>query len=224
MKFSNPDLSEEKKQATDQAEMLAGKDSLKNETLNNTRLMTEEELRTTMRSLCENHANWTRNLIFCVIDDLPGKEEAFAQLLENQEKIGETIQSFYGTETAIRFTDLMGLHIFMAGHLLNTVKKEDAVQYEEINSDLENNADAIADLLCKTNPDLSSADMKLMLQINLELTIEEAKARMEKDYVADIKVYEKAHAEMNKFADMLSEGIIRQFPDRFVDEVMGMKK
>src|SRR5688572_26443352 len=51
-----------------------------------------EELRTNMRKLWEDHVTWTRNVIFCVIDDLPGAEQATARLLKNQDDIGNAIK------------------------------------------------------------------------------------------------------------------------------------
>jgi 5'(3')-deoxyribonucleotidase len=57
--------------------------------------------------------------------------------------------------------------------------------------------------------------MKKMMRKHLDLTLEEAVAHLNGDWNADIKAYDKVHEEILKMADMLSAGIIKQFPKKF---------
>ena len=41
------------------------------------------ELKTSMRKLWEEHVMWTRNVILCIVDDVPGTEQAVKRLLQN---------------------------------------------------------------------------------------------------------------------------------------------
>jgi len=54
-----------------------------------------------------------------------------------------------------------------------------------------------------------------MMHDHLKLTTDEAVARIQKDYDADIAAYDKVHDEILKMADMLSDGIVKQYPDKF---------
>jgi hypothetical protein len=40
-------------------------------------------------------------------------------------------------------------------------------------------------------------------------------SRLHKDWKADIAAYDKGHAHMMMFADTLTQGIAKQFPDKF---------
>src|SRR5256885_10710688 len=57
-----------------------------------------EKLRTAMRELWEDHVTWTRNVIFNIMDDLPGTDEAVKRLLKNQDDIGNAVKPYYGGE------------------------------------------------------------------------------------------------------------------------------
>jgi hypothetical protein len=49
----------------------------------------------------------------------------------------------------------------------------------------------------------------------LDITTAEVVARLHSDWAADIAAYEKVHEQILKMADMLSTGIINQYPNKF---------
>jgi flagellar biosynthesis regulator FlaF len=174
-----------------------------------------DELRTDMRRLWEDHVTWTRNVIFCIIDDLPGTEQAVNRLLKNQDDIGNAIKPVYGNDAGKRLTTLLRTHITQAADLLKAAKKNDKGEFDRINKLWFQNADEISSFLSEANPNWKLVDMKKMMHDHLTLTLEEAVARQKKDYAADVIAYDKVHDEILAMADMLSDGIIKQFPDKF---------
>lgn len=78
------------------------------------------------------------------------------------------------------------------------------------------NADQIAAFLSKANPkSWPEPEMRMMMHDHLTLTTEEATARLKGNYAADIAAYDKVHEQILKMADMLSMGVIGQFPQKF---------
>jgi predicted hydrolase (HD superfamily) len=78
------------------------------------------------------------------------------------------------------------------------------------------NAHDIAVFLNNANPDnWTLAAMDQMMKDHLDATTAEAVARHQEDWSGDVGAYDKVHAQALNMADMLSTGIIAQFPDKF---------
>lgn len=178
--------------------------------------ITSDELRTNLRKLWEDHTIYTRNVILNIIDDLPGTNEAVARLLQNQVDIGNAIKPIYGAEAGNKLTDLLKEHIVIAADLLKAAKANNDAEFKTVNAKWFRNADDIAAFLSTANPkNWSLEDMKKMMHDHLNLTTQEAVARIKMDYKADIETFDKVRAEILEMSDMLAAGIIKQFPEKF---------
>ena len=175
----------------------------------------KDELRTAMRQLWEDHVTWTRNVIFCVMDGLSGTDQAVARLLKNQDDIGNAVKPYYGDDAGKKLSDLLHVHITTAADLLKAAKTDNNAAFDDANKKWTSNADEISDFLSKANPNWKLDDIKMMMHDHLKLTTDEAVARKKKDYDGDVKAYDKVHEEILKMSDMLTDGIVKQFPDKF---------
>jgi len=136
--------------------------------------------------------------------------------LRNQTDIGNAIKSFYGNAAGDRLTSLLRGHILTAAELLAAAKAGDTAKVGEASKRWYANADEIAAFLSGANPkSWPLGEMKVMMKKHLDLTLEEASARLKGDWAADIAAYDKVHGQILHMADMLSAGIIRQFPAKF---------
>jgi hypothetical protein len=174
-----------------------------------------EQLRLAMHKLWEDHVTWTRNVILNIIDDLPGTDQAVNRLLQNQDDIGNAIKPIYGDAAGKELTRLLREHITTAADLLKAAKAGNNSAFDDTNKKWFVNADEISQFLSKANPNWKIDDMKKMMHDHLTLTTEEAVARLRKDYTADVKAYDKVHDEILSMADMLTDGIIKQFPAKY---------
>ena len=173
-------------------------------------------LRQDMRALWEDHVTWTRMVIVDFAAGLPSLPASEARLLRNQADIGDAIAPFYGRAAGKRLTGLLRGHILIAVDVLTAAKAGDAPGLAQAQARWTRNADQIADLLSRANPTAwPRAEMRRMMRGHLKLTTDEAVARLTGDFVADVRAYDKVQIQILDMADMLSAGIISQFPQRF---------
>ena len=171
-----------------------------------------------MRKLWEDHITWTRLVIVGVIGDLPAAdlEESVKRLLQNQVDIGNAIKPFYGAEAGDQFTELLTDHILIAAEILQAAEDVNTAALNDASARWYANADDIAKFLNAANPEnWPLEEMKAMMREHLDLTLREAVAYLQGDYAASVAFYDLVHNQALEMADMLSEGIIRQFPKKF---------
>ena len=172
-----------------------------------------------VRKLWEDHVTWTRVYIIAALANLPEADAAAQRLLQNQTDIGNAIKPFYGDEAGEQLTALLEDHILIAVDLLAAAKAGDAAKFEDANERWYKNADDIAAFLNSANPkQWRLREMRTMMRDHLGLTLEEATARLNEDWAGDVAAYDKVHDEILHMADMISDGIIRQFPESFAKQ------
>lgn len=169
-----------------------------------------------MRKLWEDHITWTRLYIVSAVGNLPDKDATAKRLLQNQTDIGDAVKGFYGDAAGAKLTALLKDHILIAADLIEAAKAGDTAKKDAAAKRWSENADQIAPFLSGANPQhWPAAEMKAMMHSHLDLTTAEVVAQFQKDWSGGIAAYDKVHEQILKMADMLSSGIIGQFPSKF---------
>ena len=188
------------------AEMKGGRDMINQESYS---------LRTALRRLWTDHVVWTRAYVVAAVADAPDAATAAERLLKNQEDIGSAVVPFYGQEAGDALTSLLKQHIMIAVDLIAAAKAGDTSKFEEQDALWTKNAEEIAELLSGANPNWVKDDVVDILGIHLKLTKDEAVARMEGKWEADVEAFDQILTEILTLSDVLADGIVKQFPDRF---------
>ena len=85
-------------------------------------------------------------------------------------------------------------------------------------ADLKANGDSIATLLASANPKgFSRETLRGAIQMHLTLLLKEATAQIKKDWAGSIAAFDESQRQAWQMADMLSDGIMKQFPSRFTN-------
>ena len=171
-----------------------------------------DELRAAMRKLWEDHITYTRNYIISALAGLPDSNAVATRLLANQDEIGDAIKPFYGEAAGETLATLLREHILIAAEVIAAAQSGDDAQYAAAQAEWSANGEAIAAFLSAANPNWSQTELEAMLQTHLDLTTAEVVARLNADWEADIRAYDAGHIHMLMFADVLTQGIARQFP------------
>ena len=173
-------------------------------------------LRAAMDKLWEDHITWTRMVIVDFAAGLPDLPTAEARLLRNQVDIGNAIKPYYGRAAGKKLTGLLRTHILEAVPVLQAAKAGDKTNLTAALNAWYANANQIAAFLSSANPhNWKLPMMRAMMKQHLALTTNEAVARLQGKWAADVAAYDQVHAEILHMSAMLSDGIIRQFAARF---------
>lgn len=180
-----------------------------------TQIQSATALRTQMIALWEQHVVWNRNVMICIVDELPGSEQAMVQLHQNKVEMGDAIKPFYGTEAGNRFIELLDEHIQLSVDVICLVKAGKNTELREANQQWYRNADEIVVFLAEANPYWGRADSKRIIKEQLIITTSQAVNRIQQNYHADLVAFDKANLDAGKMAAVFSDGIEWQFPGRF---------
>jgi hypothetical protein len=172
-------------------------------------------LRVAMRSLWAQHMEWTYATVVAFASDSPALEATMTRLLRNQAEIGDAVMPYYGTQAGAQLTDLLTTHIEEAVPVLTAAKSGDQAALTTAVEDWYANADEIGDFLASANPNWERADMRQMMKQHITQTIAYASDVIGGNYESGLDKYDEAEAHMTEMADMLTTGIIEQFPDKF---------
>ena len=176
----------------------------------------EFALRQGMRALWEDHVSWTRLAVISLTTESPDTNATVARLLRNQSDIGNAIKPYYGAKAGNQLTGLLREHILVAADLIAAAKAGDNAKLKKEQAAWQRNADTIAGFLNTANPEVwKLGEMKTMLRSHLALTTQEVVSRLQGKWNADVRAYDAIVKQALGMADMLSEGIIQQFPARF---------
>ncbi len=138
-----------------------------------------------------------------------------ARLLRNQQDIGNAIKPYYGEEAGNKLAGLLKEHILIVGKIVEAAKGGNQAEVDKYNAEWHKNADDMARFLSSANPNWSEQQLKDLLYVHLKFLADDLMARLKKDWDASIIALDQGMEHIIKLADALTEGIIKQFPEKF---------
>ena len=172
-------------------------------------------LKQDMRKLWTDHVVWTRAYVVSAVGDQHDATAAAERLMKNQEDIGQAVGKYYGAAAGQQLTTLLKEHITIAVDLVKAAKAGDKAAQGKADGRWQQNATQIAEFLSKANPNWPRATLVDMMKMHLSTTTAEVVARLTKDWAGDVRAYDALYDHILKMADALSDGIIKQFPEKF---------
>jgi hypothetical protein len=169
-----------------------------------------------MRALWQAHGTWTERAIVDFVGGLPDTNLVVARLLQNQVDIGNAVKPYYGRKAGNRLTALLKDHINDAVNVLAAAKSGNTVQLAQAKAAFYANGNQVAAFLHSANPaHWSLHAMRQMMRIHLDQVIALAVDQLNGRYQSAIQEYNVYIGHILDMAEMLSNGIVQQFPARF---------
>ena len=173
------------------------------------------QLKGDMQKAWIDHTIWTRSYIVSALSNRQDQKAVLDRLLRNQQEIGNVIKPYYGEAAGNKLADLLREHILIAGKIVAAAKAGNQADVKKLEADWHRNADDIAKFLSAANPNWQFKAMQDMLYTHLQLITEVVLDCIKGDWKADIAATDKNEIHMIHFADILTEGIVKQSPGKF---------
>jgi len=178
-----------------------------------------QQLHTAMQKLWSDHMVWTYATVDAFFHNPTAVQPSLDRLLQNQKEIGAAIVPIYGQAAGDKLTALLTTHINQAVPVLTAAKSGDKIALDKALADWYTNAREIAEFLTAANPKSWPATATAsMMKAHIDQTTVYAVDLLKNDYIAAIKHFDEARQHMVEMGTVLASGIIKQNPDKFIEE------
>ncbi|WP_226003002.1 glycosyltransferase [Paenibacillus sp. BJ-4] len=162
-----------------------------------------------------DHTIWTRSYIVSALSNRQDQKDVLDRLLRNQQDIDNVIKPYYGQVAGNKLADLLREHILIAGKIVVAAKAGNQADVKKLEAVWHRNADDIAKFLSAANSNWQFKALQDMLYTHLQLIKEVVLDCIKGDWKADIAATDKNEIHMIHLADILTKGIVKQFPGKF---------
>ena len=170
----------------------------------------------TWRKLWEDNIIWTRMVIIGILDNVPCIDQAKQRLLQNSDDMENTLTPYYGADAANELGDLIEEHLLIAVNILEAAKAGNTTDFNNAVNAWYANANEIAAQMDTMNHKHWPLDeAQAMWKSHLDATLAEINVRITNDCAGDITAFDQVEEQALTMADFFSDGVIRQFENKF---------
>jgi hypothetical protein len=174
------------------------------------------ELQAALRDLLVGHAVWVRAVVVATrLGDREAARVADRKAVENARAIGQALAPLYGQEGATAFGDLFVGHYRAVKAFLDATEAGSEPRRKAAVGQMTRNAGQIAAFLNNANPNLPKDAVLSLLGAHAAHHVAAIDATRRRNWTREAEVWEMMVKHLYKIADALTDGIVKQFPDRF---------
>lgn len=175
----------------------------------------EQNLNNYLRFLWMQNAYWMRIAVQSKLFNLPDTEIISERLMQNPKDFEMALRTFYGDDNASELSNLMLDQLTIATDLVNAMMNADAEAQADAERRWNDNVEKMASFLNSLNSNWAEADLQNMLQSNLDLLKQLVSDMMARNFEASNATFANIERQAMELADMLTQEIVRQFPQYF---------
>lgn len=176
----------------------------------------EVKLRSATRELWGKRAILQRNYIISAMNDSKDADNAKEEFLKNAGDLGDAIQPYYGFWAKTILGGLLKKDVYLSEEIVKAVKSGKEKDIDWVKKKWYANALAVASFFFIAR----NQTMKQLTDIlykHLDITWGEIQTILEKDTEREAEYFEEDRLHMLMFSVLLTDGIVKQFPDKFKD-------
>ncbi len=174
------------------------------------------ELKLAFRNLWTDHIFWVRNVVLeTKYGDQAAAKVAEGRVVEDAREIANAISPYYGKEASDKLFNLLAGHYGAIKDYMNASFAGNKEAMETASGELKKNADEIATFLSSANPNWPKSALESALTAHVGHHMAEINEISKKDYSGDAKTWEDMKGHVFAIAGVLSDGIVKQFPEKF---------
>ncbi len=175
-----------------------------------------EALKLSFRNLWTDHVFWVRNVVLeTEYKDAGAAKVAEERVVEDARSIANAITPYYGKEASDKLFGLLAGHYGAIKEYMTATFAKDNVAAEMASGKLKKNADEIATFLSSANPNWPKGTLESALLAHGGHHMKDISEISKKDFAGDAKTWEAMKDHIYVIAGVLSDGIVKQFPDKF---------
>ncbi len=173
-------------------------------------------LQLTLRDLWVGHIFWVRNVVLDThYGDAAAAKAAEQQVVQNAKDIANSISPYYGRPASDKLFNLLAGHYgAIKDYMTATFAGNKAGQTAAVDK-LKKNADEIAAFLSSANPNWPKATLQAALLAHGGHHISQIDEVSKKDFASEAKTWTAMKDQVYTIADVLANGIVKQFPKKF---------
>jgi len=175
------------------------------------------DLRLTLRDLWVDHIFWARSAVIAAkLGDKEAMNVSIQKVLDNAKKMSSAVATIYGKEAGDRLLQLLNGHAKgVVDYAVGALSKDEALK-SKANQDLYRNAEDIANFLSSANPrNWSKETLLALLNGHVGHHIMQINTIVAGDWEKESGVWKEMVSNVYQIADALTDGIVKQFPDKF---------
>lgn len=159
---------------------------------------------------------WVRNYVLgSHLKDQAMAQAAEKEIVENAKGIAGAMEPFYGQEASDALFELLAGHWTAVKHYNDATQANKSSDAEKAVTELTENAKQIAKFLSEANPNWPEDTLVSLLSTHGAHHVAQIDQVKAKDYEAEAKTWHEMRSHMNTIADALTDGLVKQFPDKF---------
>jgi hypothetical protein len=172
-------------------------------------------LRVSLNKLLQEHATLSLDVLRSIYNESDDVSASNEELDENTVELAATIGSVYGDDAEEQFREIWREHIvFFANHTVG-LRDDDDDMVDEALEDLEGYREEIADFFSSAIPSVERETVIAGAGEHADLLTSSMEAYDDEDYMEAYELQREGAKQMQGIADLLSNGIVMQFPEQF---------